>query len=130
LPTKGNHKNWEENREGFFNLVLAQWWHTHCVASIKSKFPAGLGRTKHKSQGGNYGKRLSLMASRSAVRLNRAALAIWLSQLVRPGGLEFMKPAVLIGIILIVLSILSFAYQGITYTTREKVLDRAGRSYS
>lgn len=34
-----------------------------------------------------------------------------------------MKPAVLIGIILIALSILSFAYQGITYTTREKVLD-------
>ena len=34
-----------------------------------------------------------------------------------------MKPAILVGIVLIVLSILSFAYQGITYTTREKVLD-------
>lgn len=34
-----------------------------------------------------------------------------------------MKPAVVIGIILIVLAIISFAYQGITYTTREKVLD-------
>jgi hypothetical protein len=34
-----------------------------------------------------------------------------------------MKPAVIVGIILIVLSIVSFAYQGITYTTREKVLD-------
>jgi Na+-transporting methylmalonyl-CoA/oxaloacetate decarboxylase gamma subunit len=34
-----------------------------------------------------------------------------------------MKPAVFIGILLIVLSILSFAYQGITHTTREKVLD-------
>lgn len=34
-----------------------------------------------------------------------------------------MKPAVLIGIVLIVLSIVSFAYQGITYTGREKVLD-------
>ena len=34
-----------------------------------------------------------------------------------------MKPAVSIGIVLIVLSMLSFAYQGITYTTREKVLD-------
>jgi Na+-transporting methylmalonyl-CoA/oxaloacetate decarboxylase gamma subunit len=34
-----------------------------------------------------------------------------------------MKPAVFIGIVLIILSILSFAYQGITYTTREKVLD-------
>jgi hypothetical protein len=27
------------------------------------------------------------MASRSAVRLNRGALAVWLSQLVRAGGL-------------------------------------------
>jgi hypothetical protein len=34
-----------------------------------------------------------------------------------------MKPAMLIGIILIVLSVIAFAYQGITYTTREKVLD-------
>jgi hypothetical protein len=34
-----------------------------------------------------------------------------------------MKPALLIGIILIVLGIVSLAYQGITYTTREKVLD-------
>jgi hypothetical protein len=34
-----------------------------------------------------------------------------------------MKPAVFIGVVLIVLSILSFAYQGITFTTREKVLD-------
>jgi hypothetical protein len=34
-----------------------------------------------------------------------------------------MKPAVLIGIVLIVLSVLAFAYQGITYTKREKVLD-------
>jgi hypothetical protein len=34
-----------------------------------------------------------------------------------------MKPAMFIGVALIVLSILSFAYQGITYTTREKVLD-------
>lgn len=34
-----------------------------------------------------------------------------------------MKPAVFIGVILIVLSVLSFAYQGITYTTREKVID-------
>jgi len=38
-------------------------------------------------------------------------------------GDQNMKPATLIGIILIVLSILSFAYQGITYTTREKVVD-------
>jgi uncharacterized membrane protein len=34
-----------------------------------------------------------------------------------------MKPALLIGIILIVLGVVSLAYQGITYTTREKVLD-------
>jgi hypothetical protein len=34
-----------------------------------------------------------------------------------------MKPALLIGIILIGLSIISFAYQGITYTSREKVVD-------
>ena len=34
-----------------------------------------------------------------------------------------MKSATLIGIILIVLGIVSFAYQGITYTTREKVID-------
>ncbi len=34
-----------------------------------------------------------------------------------------MKPAMLIGIILIVLSVISFAYEGITYTKREKVLD-------
>ena len=34
-----------------------------------------------------------------------------------------MKPAVFIGVVLIVLSIFSFAYQGITYTTREKVID-------
>lgn len=34
-----------------------------------------------------------------------------------------MKPYTLIGIILIVLGIVAFAYQGITYTTREKVVD-------
>ncbi|MGH7769839.1 MAG: DUF3185 domain-containing protein [Candidatus Binatia bacterium] len=34
-----------------------------------------------------------------------------------------MKPAMLIGIILIALSVLSFAYQGIPYKTREKVVD-------
>jgi hypothetical protein len=34
-----------------------------------------------------------------------------------------MKPPVLIGIILIVLGVVALAYQGITYTTREKVLD-------
>lgn len=34
-----------------------------------------------------------------------------------------MKTYTLIGIILIVIGIVAFAYQGITYTTREKVID-------
>ena len=34
-----------------------------------------------------------------------------------------MKSYTLIGIILIVIGIVAFAYQGITYTTREKVVD-------
>jgi hypothetical protein len=34
-----------------------------------------------------------------------------------------MKKYTLIGIILIVIGIVAFAYQGITYTTREKVVD-------
>lgn len=34
-----------------------------------------------------------------------------------------MKTNSLIGIILIVIGIIAFAYQGITYTTREKVVD-------
>jgi hypothetical protein len=34
-----------------------------------------------------------------------------------------MKSAPLIGIILIVLGVISFAYQGINYTTHKKILD-------
>ena len=34
-----------------------------------------------------------------------------------------MKPLALIGVVLIVLGIIALAYQGITYTTREKVID-------
>lgn len=34
-----------------------------------------------------------------------------------------MKSATMIGIILIVLGIVALAYQGITYTTQEKVID-------
>ena len=34
-----------------------------------------------------------------------------------------MKTYTLIGIILIVIGVLAFAFQGITYTTREKVVD-------
>lgn len=34
-----------------------------------------------------------------------------------------MKPIMLVGIVLIVLGVVALAYQGITYTTREKVID-------
>jgi hypothetical protein len=34
-----------------------------------------------------------------------------------------MKPAVIVGVILIVLGAVALAYQGITYTTKEKVVD-------
>jgi uncharacterized membrane protein len=34
-----------------------------------------------------------------------------------------MKTATILGIALIVLGVVAFAYQGITYTTREKVID-------
>lgn len=34
-----------------------------------------------------------------------------------------MKQATLVGIVLIVLAVIAFSYQGITYTRREKVLD-------
>ena len=34
-----------------------------------------------------------------------------------------MRPKIIIAIILITLGIVAFAYQGITYTTREKVVD-------
>jgi hypothetical protein len=34
-----------------------------------------------------------------------------------------MRPKIIIAIILIALGIVAFAYQGITYTTREKVVD-------
>jgi uncharacterized membrane protein HdeD (DUF308 family) len=34
-----------------------------------------------------------------------------------------MKPIMLLGVALIILGVLALAYQGITYTTREKVID-------
>ena len=34
-----------------------------------------------------------------------------------------MNPIMLVGIALIVLGIVAFAYQGITYTSREKIID-------
>jgi hypothetical protein len=37
-----------------------------------------------------------------------------------------MKPAMILGIVLIVLGVAGLAFQGITYTTREKVVDIGG----
>jgi len=34
-----------------------------------------------------------------------------------------MKPVTLVGVALIIVGVLALAYQGITYTTREKVID-------
>ena len=34
-----------------------------------------------------------------------------------------MKPIMLIGIVLVVLGVVALAYQGITYTSREKIID-------
>jgi uncharacterized membrane protein len=34
-----------------------------------------------------------------------------------------MKPIMLIGLVLIVLGVVALAYQGITYTSREKIID-------
>jgi uncharacterized membrane protein len=34
-----------------------------------------------------------------------------------------MKPIMLIGIVLIVLGVVALAYQGITYTSRERIID-------
>jgi hypothetical protein len=34
-----------------------------------------------------------------------------------------MKPATILGVVLIVLGLAALAYQGITYTSREKVID-------
>lgn len=34
-----------------------------------------------------------------------------------------MKPVLLVGVALIILGVVALAYQGITYTTREKIID-------
>jgi hypothetical protein len=34
-----------------------------------------------------------------------------------------VKPVVLVGVALIILGVVALAYQGITYTTREKIID-------
>jgi uncharacterized membrane protein len=41
----------------------------------------------------------------------------------KEGGLMRINPITLVGIALIVLGIVAFAYQGITYTSREKIID-------
>jgi hypothetical protein len=38
-------------------------------------------------------------------------------------GVRKMKTYTLTGIVLIVIGVIAFAYQGITYTTREKIVD-------
>jgi len=38
-------------------------------------------------------------------------------------GDSAVKPVTLVGVVLIILGVLALAYQGITYTTREKVVD-------
>jgi hypothetical protein len=37
-----------------------------------------------------------------------------------------MKPMVMVGIVLIVLGVVGLVFQGVTYTTREKVVDLPG----
>ena len=34
-----------------------------------------------------------------------------------------MKPVTVVGVVLIILGVVALAYQGVTYTTREKVVD-------
>jgi hypothetical protein len=34
-----------------------------------------------------------------------------------------VKPVMLVGVVLIILGVVALAYQGITYTTREKIID-------
>ncbi len=38
-------------------------------------------------------------------------------------GKDCMKPIVIVGVVCIVLGLAALAYQGITYTTREKIID-------
>jgi uncharacterized membrane protein len=44
----------------------------------------------------------------------------------RASGLKgrfLMKPIIILGILLIVLGVVALAYQGVSYTTREKIID-------
>ena len=64
-----------------------------------------------------------IAASRSRLAKNCFVTKI-LEKNNRPGGRDGpMKPATLVGIVLIVLAVVAFAYQGISYTKREKVLE-------
>ena len=59
----------------------------------------------------------------AAVDPNPGFLRAPFGRLVKGRRSVLMKPIVLIGIVLIVLGVVAFAYQGITYTSREKILD-------
>ena len=64
-----------------------------------------------------------IAASRSRLAKNCVVTKL-LAKNNRPGERgEPVKPATLVGIVLIVLAVVAFAYQGISYTKREKVLD-------
>ena len=52
---------------------------------------------------------------------NRRGAAQFGGASICPGGA--MKTATVVGILLIILAVISFVYQGITYTTHKKVLD-------
>jgi uncharacterized membrane protein YidH (DUF202 family) len=51
------------------------------------------------------------------------SLRLVLARLTATNTEESMKPVMLLGVVLIVIGVLALAYQGITYTTREKVID-------
>ena len=82
----------------------------HAAGSTHPGAPAALERVMHEPPdhpGGGYGvHKLKLR------RLNNNLKSI-----------NTMKPNAYIGIILIILAVISFAYQGITYQTREKAVD-------
>jgi uncharacterized membrane protein YidH (DUF202 family) len=51
------------------------------------------------------------------------SLRLVLARLTVTNTEESMKPIMLLGVVLVVIGALALAYQGITYTTREKVID-------
>jgi hypothetical protein len=50
-------------------------------------------------------------------------VAIWTRKPIKKGDQFFMKPIMIIGIVLIALGVVALAYHGITYTSREKIID-------